>query len=90
MLDRPNKGAGFAEAMARSGGLGQGARRAGIFIMGLGPSGRRNDPLNVIAMALALVLAAFLGAALGLLWHASGLGGAQAPDAETEREERET
>jgi hypothetical protein len=30
--------------------------------------------LNVIAMALALVLAAFLGAALGLIWHASGFG----------------
>jgi hypothetical protein len=30
--------------------------------------------LNVIAMALALVLAAFLGAALGLVWHASGFG----------------
>ena len=42
--------------------------------MGLSPSGRRNPPLNVIAMAIALVLAAFLGAALGLLWHASGLG----------------
>ena len=42
--------------------------------MALGPSGRRNEPLNVIAMALALVLAAFLGAALGLIWHASGLG----------------
>jgi hypothetical protein len=43
--------------------------------MALGPSGRRNEPLNVIGMALALVLAAFLGAALGLIWHASGLGG---------------
>ena len=42
--------------------------------MALGPSGRRNEPLNVIPMALALVLAAFLGGALGLLWHASGLG----------------
>ena len=40
--------------------------------MALGPSGRRNEPLNVIAMALALVLAAFLGAALGLIWHAAG------------------
>jgi hypothetical protein len=36
----------------------------------LGPSGRRNEPLNVIAMALALVLAAFVGAALGLAWDA--------------------
>ena len=32
--------------------------------MPLGPSGRRNEPLNVIAMALALAFAAFLGAAL--------------------------
>lgn len=40
--------------------------------MPLGPPGRRSDPLNVIAMALALVFAAFLGAALGLVWHASG------------------
>jgi len=42
--------------------------------MALGPSGRRNEPLNVIWMALALVFAAFLGAALGLVWHASGWG----------------
>ena len=42
--------------------------------MALGPSGRRNEPLNVFAMAGALVLAAFLGGALGLLWHWSGLG----------------
>lgn len=43
--------------------------------MALGPSGKRHEPLNVIAMALGLVLAAFLGAALGLIWHASGMGG---------------
>ena len=42
--------------------------------MALGPSGRRKEPLNVLWMAGALALAAFLGAALGLLWHASGLG----------------
>ena len=42
--------------------------------MPLGPSGRRNEPLHVFAMAAALVLAAFLGAALGLIWHASGFG----------------
>jgi hypothetical protein len=42
--------------------------------MALGPSGRLNEPLGVIWMALALVLAAFTGAALGLLWHWSGLG----------------
>jgi len=42
--------------------------------MPLGPPGRRNEPLNVIAMALALAFAAFLGAAIGLIWHASGFG----------------
>lgn len=47
--------------------------------MALGPSGRRNEPLNVLAMAGALVLAAFLGAALGLIWHASGFGGEETP-----------
>ena len=40
--------------------------------MALGPSGRRKEPLNVIGMAIALVLAAFVGAALGLAWHALG------------------
>lgn len=40
--------------------------------MALGPSGRQNEPLNVIAMALALILAAFVGAALGLAWQAIG------------------
>jgi hypothetical protein len=43
--------------------------------MPLGPSGRRNEPLYVIPMALALILAAFLGGALGLVWHAAGFGG---------------
>ena len=43
--------------------------------MSLGSSGRRNDPLHVIPMALALVLAAFLGAALGLVWQSAGFGG---------------
>lgn len=36
----------------------------------------RKPRLGVRAMALALVLAAFLGGALGLLWHSSGLGDA--------------
>jgi len=48
--------------------------------MALGPSNRRNEPLYVIPMALALVLAAFLGGALGLIWHAAGFG--QRPPAE--------
>ena len=42
--------------------------------MALGPSGRRNEPLNVFWMALGLVLAAASGAALGLAWHALGFG----------------
>ena len=42
--------------------------------MALGPSGRRNEPLYVMPMALALVLAAFLGAALGLVWQSAGFG----------------
>lgn len=41
--------------------------------MAIGPPGRRPDPIHALAMALALVLAAFAGAALGLVWHASGL-----------------
>ena len=50
--------------------------------MALGPSGRRNEPLHVIAMALALAFAAFLGAALGLVWHASGFGEETPPPAD--------
>ena len=40
--------------------------------MSLGPSSRRNEPLHVVPMALALVLAAFLGAAIGLVWESVG------------------
>ncbi len=43
--------------------------------MALVPSGRRREPLYIIPMALALVLAAFLGGALGLVWQAAGFGG---------------
>ena len=53
--------------------------------MPLGPSGRRNEPLNVIGMALALALAAALGATAGVVWHASGLGGEE--EAPTERDQ---
>lgn len=42
--------------------------------MALGPSGRRQEPLYVLPMAAALVLAAFLGGALGLIWDAVGPG----------------
>jgi hypothetical protein len=48
--------------------------------MALGPPGRHNDPLHVGAMALALVLAATPGAALGLIWQSAGFGS----DGETE------
>ena len=47
--------------------------------MAIGPPGRRSEPLYVIPMAIALVLAAFAGAALGLIWHASGLGEEEPP-----------
>ena len=43
--------------------------------MALGSSGRRSEPLYVVPMALALVLSAFLGAALGLVWQSVGFGG---------------
>ena len=47
--------------------------------MPIGPSGRPQEPLYVIPMAIALVIAAFAGGAIGLVWHASGLGGEEAP-----------
>lgn len=37
--------------------------------MPLGPSSRPQEPLHVFGMAIALALAAFLGGALGLVWH---------------------
>jgi len=37
--------------------------------MPLGPSSRPQEPLHVLGMAIALALAAFLGGALGLIWH---------------------
>lgn len=40
----------------------------------LGRPGRSDPPLNVILMAISLALAAFLGAAAGLVWQSSGLG----------------
>ena len=49
--------------------------------MSLGPPNRRTEPLYVIPMALALVLAAFLGAALGLVWQSTGFGSEEATEA---------
>ena len=48
--------------------------------MALGPSGRRSEPLYVVRMALALVCAAIVGAALGMIWDASGFGGGDATE----------
>lgn len=48
--------------------------------MALGTPGRRNEPLHVGWMALALVLAAFLGAALGLVWQSIGFGAGEEAD----------
>jgi hypothetical protein len=50
--------------------------------MALGSPGWRNEPLYVIPMALALVFAAFLGAALGLVWQAAGFGEGTEEEAE--------
>ena len=50
--------------------------------MALGPPGRRNDSLNVILMAVALVAAAIVGSLLGVLWHAAGFGAEDAAGAE--------
>ena len=45
--------------------------------MALGPSGRRNEPLYVVPIALALMLAAALGGAAGLIWQWVGFGGGE-------------
>ena len=39
--------------------------------MPLGAQGRRKTPIGVIPMLFALVIAAFLGAAVGLVWQSS-------------------
>lgn len=52
--------------------------------MSLGPAARKSEPLFILPMAAALVLAAFLGGALGLLWQASGLGDDEPVKAEGE------
>ncbi len=51
--------------------------------MALGLPPRRKEPLYVLPMALALALAAFLGGALGLVWHAAGFSDDEQPPAET-------
>jgi hypothetical protein len=42
--------------------------------MPIGPPGKRQEPLYIVPMALALALAAFVGGGLGLVWQATGLG----------------
>jgi len=42
--------------------------------MAFSTSGRRQEPIHVVAMALTLLLAAFTGGALGLVWQSTGLG----------------
>lgn len=70
------EGAGFAAGTARSVAQNQGPRdwnpACGALValpMALGPSSRPNEPLHVGAMLLALVVAALLGGASGLVWH---------------------
>ena len=42
--------------------------------MAIGERRKARPPLHVWAMAAALVICAFLGASLGLVWQTSGLG----------------
>lgn len=41
--------------------------------MAISSPGRRQEPIHVVPMALALLLAAFTGGALGLVWQSTGL-----------------
>ena len=41
--------------------------------MAISSSGRRQEPIYVLPMALLLLLAAFAGGALGLVWQSTGL-----------------
>ena len=50
--------------------------------MSLGPPQRKRAPLGVLPMALALVVAAFMGAAVGLVWQDDGLGDAEEAEEE--------
>ncbi|MBC7159501.1 MAG: hypothetical protein H5U21_05550 [Porphyrobacter sp.] len=47
--------------------------------MAITPPGRRQEPLHVVPMALLLVLAAFAGGALGLIWQSARSGGDRPP-----------
>lgn len=56
--------------------------------MALGGAGGSRERLGVIPMALALVLAAVAGAALGFVWQSSGLGEEdEAAQTQAQREE---
>jgi hypothetical protein len=74
----------FALALARSEPRGQGGGQQEKLRMTLGPSNRRDEPLHVVWMALALVLAAALGGAAGVIWQWIGFGSTEevAPVAE--------
>jgi hypothetical protein len=48
---------------------------------------RQHTPLHVIPMLLALILAAFLGAAAGMVWQSSELGEGEAAEAKPAEED---
>ncbi|GEM_PF-2446555 len=50
----------------------------------LGVPERQGEPLYVAAMAIALALAAFVGAASGLIWQSAGFGSEEERDEEGE------
>ena len=54
--------------------------------MAFGERRKARPPLHVWLMAAALVLSAFLGASLGLVWQTSGLGGSDEEDAAEQSE----
>ena len=57
--------------------------------MAIGERRRRRPPLRVWLMAIGLVVSAFLGASLGLVWQTSGLGDADDSSAEVSQEAAE-
>ena len=56
----------------------------------LGGPDRQGEPLYVAAMAIALALAAFLGAASGLIWQSAGFGSEEEREEEGEEKSPET